>query len=140
MPTRGIYLYWGNKGRPRSHFAEAIIENPLSMAALTTLRGVLNEYTLCNTATQTFQEKAKVDSGAPGGTVNVDKKAIIYFRHPTTLRVHHYTIPAPNPTYIELVDEGERMTDAAVAAIVAGIATATGISYAPMYGVIEQAR
>ncbi|MGD9131973.1 MAG: hypothetical protein PVH73_10445, partial [Candidatus Bathyarchaeota archaeon] len=63
-----------------------------------------------------------------------------YFRDPTTLSVHSFTLPAPPAADCEDTSEGERVTAAALAAVVGAINTATGKSYAALYGVVIQRR
>jgi len=76
--------------------------------------------------------------GAPGTGANIDKKAILYFRHPDTLEVLNFQYPAPIADQIESTPWGKRIKADVVIAIVALLSTMAGISYIPMYGIYYQ--
>lgn len=140
MASKGVIVWRGDKGKPRGHYSKTTIGSVTDDAALNTLITALASHTDCNSAKRSFLSNTGMTDALPGANVNVDKKGIVYFRHPTTLKVHSVTLPGITAASTELVDEGERMTPAAVAAIVTAINTATGIAYSPLYGVVEQPR
>lgn len=140
MPTKGAITWRGDTGNPPSHYSKSLIDSVTDDAALATLITALDALTDCNDAKRTFLTSTLLTDSAPAAGANVDRKAIAYFRHPTTLKTHSVTIPAPVDSACEDTDDGERLTSAAMATIVAAINTATGISYTALYGVVIQKR
>jgi len=140
MAKKGMIIYRGDSGRPKTHYAKSTVDNVIDNAALTVLKTALNSYTDCNPAKQVFSESTLLVDAAPVTNANVDYRGTVYFRHPTTLKVHSFTLPAIAASAVEMKDEGERIKTADVSTIVAAIATATGIAYTPLYGVVEQSR
>lgn len=140
MPTKGVIIWRGDSGNPKSHYSKSQIASVTDDAALSTLITALDALTLCNDAKRSFVSNTLLTDSAPGASANVDRKAIAYFRHPTTLKVHSLTIPAPVASACENTDNGERLTAAAMSTIVSAINTATGITYTALYGVVIQKR
>lgn len=138
--TKGIFVFRGDLGSPMSHYAKTSVMSVLTDLAAETLGTFLDSQSEANLAKRAFQTITGLTDTAPGIAANVDRKAIIYFRQPTNLKVRSITIPAPVSTICEETPEGERITSVAMTAIVAAIATATGIPYTPLYGVVLQKR
>jgi hypothetical protein len=118
------------------------IDNPIDDAAAVIFLTALATHTDCNISKRVFLTTTSMTAAAPGAAVNVDRKAVIYFRHPTTLRTHNFTINAIAAADVESIagSEGERVTSAAMTTLVGLIATLTGIAFSPLYGVVIQAR
>lgn len=140
MAKKGSFVFRGDKGKPNSHTCKTVIDGVTDDAALATLQVVLQAHTATVLQQRTFSEITSVSSSVPGLDVNVDLKAIFYFKHPTTFKVHSITLPAPPSADIELTDNGQRLKASTVTAVVAAIAVATTVSYIPLYGVIVQVR
>jgi len=140
MPTKGVIIWRGDLGNPKSHYSKSQIANVTDDTALGVLVTALDALTDCNDAKRSFVTNTLLTDSAPGADANVDRKAIGYFRHPTTLKVHSITIPAPVSTACEDTSDGERLTSAAMTTIVNAINTATGLSYTALYGVVIQKR
>jgi hypothetical protein len=119
-----------------------MVEGVTDDAAAVTFLTALAAHTDANISKRVFLTVTSMTGTAPGGVVNVDRKAVLYFRHPTTLRTHNFTIAAPVAADVESVvgSAGERVTAAAMTAIVGDISTATGVAYIPLYGVVIQPR
>jgi hypothetical protein len=135
MATKGVIVFRGDYGNPEGHYSKTIIKGVTDDAKLATLITTLSTHTNCNVSQRSFNAQVFMTDAKPGNDSNVDERNIIYFRHPTTLAVHSVTLPAPPDADWEYKPEGERVTDAAVTAVVTAIATATGIAYQAMYGV-----
>jgi hypothetical protein len=140
MPTNSTAIWRGDYGNPESHYSKSQIAGVTDDTALNTLLTALAALTDCNLAKRSFISNTLVTDTAPGASANVDRKAVAYFRHPTTLKTHSVTIPAPKSSACEMTDQGERLTSAAMATIVSAINTATGLSYTALYGVVTQKR
>lgn len=140
MASKGVLIWRGDLGAPESHYAKSQISEVTDDTALGVLQTALAAYTDCNAAKRSFLTLTLGTDSGPGADANVDRKAIIYFRDPTTLKVHSITIPAPVSTAVEDTPEGERVTTTALGVIVAAINTATGKSYTGLYGVVIQKR
>jgi hypothetical protein len=140
MATKGIIIWRGDSGNPESHYSKSQIPDVTDDAALATLVTALDALTDCNDAKRSFISNTLLSDSEPGADANVDRKAIAYFRDPTTLKVHSITLAAPVSTATEMTDQGERLTAAAMSTIVAAINTATGKSYTALYGVVIQKR
>ena len=140
MAAKGIIVFRGDLGNPESHYSKSQVIDVTDDAALATLVTGLVAYTDCNAAKRSFVTATVITDAEPGADANVDRKAVIYMRDPTTLRVHSLTLPAPVATAVEDTVQGERVTAVAGAAIVALVNTATGKSYTFLYGVVIQKR
>lgn len=140
MALKGIIVWRGDLGSPTSHYSKSQVADVSDDTALGTLATALTAYTDCNMAKRSFLTQTLGTDTLPAADANVDRKAIVYFRDPTTLKVHSITIPAPVDTMVEDTAEGERVTSVAAAAIVALLNTATGKSYTALYGVVIQKR
>lgn len=142
MPDKLTVQYRGDLGAPPSNFAQSVIENPLTDAAAVVFLTALAAHTDCNISKRVFSEVTSMTGAAPGAGVNVDDKAVIYFRHPTTLRTHNFTVNSIVAADQEDIvgSEGTRVTSAAMTAIVGDIETLTGIAFIPLYGVVIKTR
>lgn len=140
MATKACIIWRGDLGNPKNNYSKSLVDSVTDDTALGTLVTALAAYTDCNSAKRSFLTITGMTDSAPSADANVDRKGIVYFRHPTTLKVHSITIPAPKSTATEDTDLGERMTSAAVSAIVSAINTATGVSYTALHGVVIQKR
>lgn len=142
MPEKLVVQYRGDLGSPPSNFGQSNIDNPIDDTAAATFLTTLAAHTDANISKRVFLTTTSMTGAAPGAGVNIDRKAVLYFRHPTTLRTHNFTVNAIVAADTEEVvgSEGERVTSAAMTTIVAAIATLTGIAYIPLYGVVIQSR
>lgn len=133
---KGIIVFRGTRGSPQSNKVKCSIFGPTDATALGTLAATLATHSKCNAASRSFVDQADIDTSIPASPANTDIKGVVYFRDPDTLRTHSITIPDPVDADVdETQDEGDRLTDTAVSAIVTAINTATGKSYTPLYGV-----
>jgi hypothetical protein len=142
MPDKVLVQYRGDLGDPPSNFAQSVIDNPISDAAAVTFLTALDAHTDANISKRVYSTVTSMTGAAPGSGVNIDRKAVLYFRHPTTLRTHNFTVNAIVAADTEEVvgSEGERVTTAAMTAIIGDIETLTGIAFIPLYGVVIQSR
>jgi hypothetical protein len=140
MATKGVIIYRGDTGNPNNHYAKGQIDSVTDASALDTLATALEAHTNCNVSKKSFLSNTLGVDAPPAAGANVDVKAIVYFRHPTTLKVHSVTIPSPVTADIEETADGTRVKAASVSTIVGLINTATGITYSPLYGVVVQKR
>lgn len=140
MATKGVLIFRGDLGNPRTHYAKSQIADVIDDTALGVFATGMAAHTECNIAKRSMVTLTIGTDSEPGVDANVDRKAVLYFRDPTTLKVHSITIPAPVDLDVEDTQNGERVTDVAGAAIVALINTATGKSYTWLYGVVIQKR
>jgi len=142
MATKGIIMWRGDMGNPTTHYSKSTFPDVTAVAAVDTLGTALAAFSDANVAKVSFIESDAVTDAAPGAVpaANVDEKAICYFRDTTTLKVHSCTIPAVKSTAVEETPEGDRVTAAAMTTIVAAIATATGATLVPLYGVVIKKR
>jgi hypothetical protein len=140
MATKGVIIWRGDLGNPESHYSKSQIPDVTDDTALGVLVTALDALTDCNDAKRSFISNTLLTDSEPGASANVDRKAICYFRDPTTLKVHSITIPAPVSSAVEDTDQGERVTSTAMGTIVTAINTATGKSYTALYGVVIQKR
>lgn len=140
MATKATLIWRGDFGAPESHYGKSGIAEVTDDAALAVLQTALAALTDANPAKRSFHTQTIGTNSLPGADANVDYRAVCYFLDPTTLKTHSITLPAIKATAVEDKPEGERVTDAAMATIVAAINTATGKSYTAMYGIVEQKR
>ena len=134
-------LVWrGDFGRPKSNYSQSTISGVIGTTELITLSTALAAHSDCNLAKHAMIWTEQKTDSEPGTNANIDRKAVIYFRNPTTLKVHSVAIPEIVAADIEATPEGIRVTDSAVATIVGLISAATGISYTGLYGVVVQRR
>ena len=142
MPDKLVVQYRGDLGRQPSHFANSSVDGVTDDTAGATFCTALAAHTNANISKRVFLTTTSMTGGKPGTGVNIDRKAIIYFRHPTTLRTHNFTINGIIDADCESIEgsDGERVTAAAMTTLVGLIETATGIAYIPLYGVVIQPR
>lgn len=74
----------------------------------------------------------------PGAAVDVDKRAIVFYRDPDDLKVYHFSYPSPIAADLESKPSGIRMKDTAVSTIVGYISTMNAKTYFPLYGLYYQ--
>jgi hypothetical protein len=142
MAVKGIIVLRGDMGNPETHYAKCQVTDVQGTTALDTLASALGAHTNCNIAKKSYISIVLGTDEAPGAEppANVDRKAIIYMRDPTTLRVHVLTLASPVDADVEDTPEGERITNAAGVAITGLVNTATGREYTFMYGKVIQKR
>lgn len=140
MATKGVIIWRGDLGNPESHYSKSQVPDVTDDTALGTLVTALDALTDCNDAKRSFISNTLLTDEEPDADANVDRKAVCYFRDPTTLKVHSVTLPAPKSTAVENTDQGERVTSTAMGTVVTAINAATGKSYTALYGVVVQKR
>jgi len=138
MPSKGVIIFRGDSGTPKSNYAKTIIEGVTDDAALLALTTVVAGHTKANIAKRAFSTLTTGTDAEPGAGALVDRKAICYFRDTTTLHVITMTISAPADASVEVTDDGERVTDAAMESLRAALATATGKTLTALYGTVIQ--
>jgi hypothetical protein len=134
--NKGIIVWKGDLGSPPNNFAKTTIEGVTDDIALATLAAALLNHSDCVVARRSFNSVTGVPGGSPGVSANVDNKCTVYMQDPATLHTVSLEIPAVKAASMEIVDnaEFERMTAAALAAIVSAVNTATGKSLIGLYG------
>ena len=132
--NKGVIVWQGDYGQPESHLSKGVFRDVTDAAALDTLATALLAYTDCNVYAKHFNTVTETGSAAPGVDANVDEKAMIVMKDSADGKVIKFLIPAPVSTMFEIQGQGDRVTDVALAAIVAAINTATGNTYVGMYG------
>lgn len=140
VKDKGILVWKGDLGSPPTHVRRSEVSFPLSQNALGTFFDALLTYTDCKRQKASIVESNQYGDPAPGADVNVDRWAKIFFRDPTTLGIHSFSLPGIKSSAVEGTNRGERVTLAALSAIVTAINTLTGKSYTPLYGVVMQRR
>jgi hypothetical protein len=135
--NKGVIVWRGDFGRPETHYAKSIIRDVTSDAALETLITSLLSHTDCNSAKRSFNTVNEMTDSAPGADANVDRRAVYYFRD-EDLTIKKLELPAPPAIDTENQGQGERVTAAALAAVVAAVNTATGKTYTGLYGKVIQ--
>jgi hypothetical protein len=76
----------------------------------------------------------------PPADRNMDRIATVFFREEVTGTVRRFSFPLPVDSIVEDRTSGERLTMTAVEDIVAFLATATGLTLFPLYGIVTQKR
>lgn len=127
--AKGTIVWRGDAGRPNNHYSISRIEGVTDDTALATLITALAAYSDCNVAKRIFNSITGMTDSEPGTDANVKVKALFTMRNPTNLHVVKYEFPAPKFTAIELGEEGNKLTAAVEAGILAAINTACATSY-----------
>jgi hypothetical protein len=138
MPSKGVIIFRGDSGTPKSNYAKTIIDGVTDDAALLSLQTVIAGHTKANIAKRAFSTLTTVVDDEPGAGALVDRKAVCYFKDTTTLHTISLTISAPADASCEVVDDGERVTDAAMEALRGALANATGRTLTALYGNVIQ--
>lgn len=136
----GAIIWRGDSGGVGDHHSISVCP-VVSLPAGTKLIAFGNAVkarSLCNFAYYHSIYTASQTIAAPGVGANTDKKAIIYYRDPSTLEVLHFSYATPIAADIENVGYGNRIKNSAVVAIVGFISTLADVSYIPLYGVYIQ--
>jgi hypothetical protein len=140
MPQKEVVFHWeaARGGTPR-HKAKSVLREVTGPGVETALRDALIGRTKCRCRTSAYVDRRNQFLGlSVNPESNADRRAIVYYRHPVTLEVHQFTYFDPIAADSEMTPQGERLTQEAVAAVVAAINVATGISHTPLYGVVIQ--
>lgn len=140
MATKGVVIWRGDSGAPRTHYAKSQFIDCTNDAALDTFVTAIDALSDANVAKRAFIDTNIETDSAPGTSANVDYKGIAYLRDSSTLKVHSFTIPAIKAAGVQADPEGDRITSAYMASIVAALNTATGNTYTALYGVVVQKR
>lgn len=131
--TKAVITFMDTK----RNFSSMTFEGVATRAAMETLQGVLEGYTACNTKRNAFHDISVLSPATPVGA-NRDRKAIINTQDDVG-HVHSWEIPGYNGATTQ-EKEGERVEDVALTAIVAAIATATGLSLTALESPVIQTR
>jgi hypothetical protein len=135
-----VILHWeAARGGSARHKTKSVLTNASGPGSRYPLGQAIAARSKCKCRTSAYinrQEQHFTQPVDPESTA--DRRATVYFRHPSTLEVHQFSYPDPVDGDTEVTPQGERLTQAALATVVTAINTATGISYAPLYGVVTQ--
>lgn len=134
------YIRWkGDIGGRGSHEVDSYVGRvAYAWSPISTFATSLDAHTLCN---KEAIIRVKIDgfaASAPGTDVNIDKRAIIYFRDPDSAEVLHFSYPAPITADLEQMPSGLRMKDSVVATIVGYVSILNSKTYVPLYGLYYQ--
>lgn len=134
---RGAIQWHGDRGTGKEpHTSKSIISGVIGKTELVTLATGLSAYTDCNRGRASVNDFDGGTPSAPGTTVNVDERAVIYMKDTVNDSIVTITIPAwdkvTNP--LEEGAEGDRIAAADVSAITALVATATGKTLVGLWG------
>ena len=132
--NKGVITWMGDYGNPESHLSKGTFRDVTDSTALDTLATALSAYTDCAIYAKHFNQVTETGAAAPGADANVDVKAMIVMKDSSDGTVVKFLIPAPVSTMFEQQDQGDRVTAVALAAIVAAVNAATGLTYVGMYG------
>lgn len=140
MANEHAYVrYIGDIGGRGSHEVDCFIRRvEYAWTPINTFNNALNAHTDCNRGAIVRTTVTSLAGSAPGTSVNVDKRAIIYFRDPSDLKVYQFSYPAPIAADLETKPSGIRIKDSVVTTIVGYISTLNSISYVPLYGLYYQ--
>lgn len=130
----GQIVWRGDLGLPEADESLSKVSPVLSAGGLDSLALAVNPHTECNYAYRHFIRTDDATPVAPGVGANVDKKAVLYFRDPDTLKLLTFTYPTPIAADIDRKETGDIIKDAIVVEIVGYINIVTGKSYIPLYG------
>ena len=103
-------------------------------SAIVTMRNVLRNYT--NAKDSGYERLIKIvyEPDDLVGDVNLDVKAKIAFKDASDGKIYRIEIPAPVASMFEVQGEGDRVTAAALNAIVAAVAAAYERTFIPLWG------
>lgn len=132
--NKGVIVFRGDYGRPRSHYSKTTIKGVTADAALGTLATALAAYSDANYAKRSFIVETTATDSAPGSSVSMDTKGVIWLKDTADGSIVTVTIPALKSTAWEIKDSGKRITPAVLTAVQSAINTATGKTYTALYG------
>lgn len=132
----GVLRWRGDIGAPDGHLSKSpIMVVAIGTSEVATFGASMLAHTDCNLAYYGMYRDITSNPAFPGVGADVTKKAVIYFRDPSTLEVLHFNYAAPIAADIETTPAGKRVKQSAVALIVGYINIVSGKSYVPLYGV-----
>jgi len=140
MALEAAILRWiGDSGGRGGHQGDSYIRRiTYNWTEINTLFTEMNSHTLCNRGAVIRTTFTSFAGSPPGSSVNIDERAILYFRDPDTLEILHFSYPSPIPADLETYPSGIRVKDSAVATIVGYISVLNSKSYIPLYGLYYQ--
>lgn len=98
----------------------------------------IEDYSKCNLSHWFHVTSYTHIPSPPASGASMDKRAVLYFRHPGTLEVLNFQYPDPIADQIEDTPWGKRIKAPVVTAVVALLSTVAGIAYIPLYGIYYQ--
>ena len=139
--TKGILCFRGSVGGSgKLHLFRSDILGVTGIGPLGTFCNAMAPRTLSYIRERTFCESwARTTTTPPAGR-NVDRIATVYFREGVSGGIRRFSFPLPIDSIVEDRSGGERLTVAAVNAIVEDLATVTGLTLFPLYGIVTQKR
>jgi hypothetical protein len=142
--TKGIFCFRGSVGGSgklhlfRSEILGVKSVSPVSN--LTTFCGSMAPKTNALIRELTYCISQAYSTADPPADRNVDRIATVFYREGSAGTVRRFSFPLPVASIVEDRSSGERLTVAAVEEIVGFIATATGQTLYPLYGIVTQKR
>ncbi len=134
------HVRWkGSTGGRGSHLVESYVQmSNAATAPLLAFARAVGSHTECEEVAHTRTIVNAISSPEPGAGVNIDEKAVVYFRDPDDWLVYHFSYPAPIAADLEVYPSGTRMKNSAVVSIVGYISTLNEKTYIPLYGLYYQ--
>jgi hypothetical protein len=132
--TKGVVVFRGDYGRPRSNYSKTTIKSVTADGALGTLATALATYSDANYAKRSFITETTATDSAPGAAVSMDTKGVIWLKDTADGSIVTVTIPALKTTAWEVKDAGKRITTTVLTAVQSAMNTATGKTYTALYG------
>lgn len=141
MALNGKLVFRGQYGGTKNtHTKTCGAFEPLTNTALYNFCLVLDDYTLCKINKRVCVFEYEYSGGAVTNGANVDEIATIFFSEEGTHGVKRFSFPAPVASARELRSEGERIKDSVVTTLVSALATMSGKTLFPLYGIVRQRR
>lgn len=135
---KGTIVFHGDRGTGKSpHTSKCVVNGVTDKTALVTLSTALSGFTSCNRGRAGFVDFDAGTPSAPGASVNVDERAVIYCKDTVDDSLVSITIPGWDTVAHPLdsaSSEGDRIAAADVAAVAAALAAATGKTLVGLWG------
>lgn len=139
LTRRGTIQWRGDIGSSaKDNVSRSDVGEGVNATTLINLCAAVEPYSTCNLNYYYWILSYNQTLGAPGTGSNIDRKAVLYFRHPDTLAVLNFQYPDPTADSIETTAWGKQIKSVVVAEVVALLSTYAGVSYIPLYGVYYQ--
>ena len=140
MAQSAVLFFRGTMGFPPDNVTPSYIRKILgtSFPFLIGLGNHIDSRSTANFHSWSYTQLNSVDPDPPLVSSNVDRKAVIYFRDETEGKVRTFSFPDPIPSICESTPAGTRVLYSEVVVIVSDLATISGHTLTPLYGIVYQ--
>lgn len=141
MASQRCILTWlGTVGGRRGHISTSILDGVASVGECLAFADGMGSKSNANVKLYHHSRRYVKTLSPPGGGANLDRICTVYLRNVSDGTVRELIFPDPIASLSVEKSQGERLTDAALADIVALVNASSSETFVGLYGVVTQKR